>query len=157
MWQILKTEFRYTRDALILAYTIAAIFLVIAVIRDGYGIYNYMWNTTIVCFIFMGITGSSTVNEKRYRYFSTLPVTAEQLTMVMVCTSSWFSLGCVRFGFRIWFSPAKSLHPRSFGQCWQTMRLSFPSWRSSEPTITSVSSRRRSTSALIGTFFSPIP
>jgi len=82
MWQILKTEFRYTRDALIIAYLITAAFFVIALLRDNYGIYNFMWNTTIIYFIFMGITFSVYVNERRYRFFATLPVTPEEITIV---------------------------------------------------------------------------
>jgi hypothetical protein len=82
MWQILKAEFSYTRDALILAYTIAAIVLVLALTVNGWDIYDYMSNTTVVYFILMGILGIGTINEKRYRYLSTLPVSPQELAIV---------------------------------------------------------------------------
>ena len=74
MWQILKAELGYWRDGLILTYTIAAGFLVAAVLIDSWGFYNLMWNTTITYFIFMGIVGGGAFNEKRYRLFNILPV-----------------------------------------------------------------------------------
>src|SRR5215471_8565793 len=73
MWQILKAELSYWRDALILIYLVAAAFLIVAVV-DDWNIYNYMWNTTIIYFVFMGIVGATQINEKRYRYHSTLPI-----------------------------------------------------------------------------------
>lgn len=78
MWQILKAEFRYTSYALIVAYSIAILFLV-AALRGDWGFYNYMWNTTIVYFIFMGLTGTMTFNEKRYRLYSMLPVRPDDI------------------------------------------------------------------------------
>jgi hypothetical protein len=40
-----------------------------------------MWNTTIVYFILMGILGASTFNEKRYRYYTILPVTPQDVAI----------------------------------------------------------------------------
>src|SRR5215831_14809665 len=73
MWQILKAELSYWRDALILIYFIATAFLIVAVVAN-WDIYNYMWNTTTIYFIFMGIVGATQIHEKRYRYHSTLPI-----------------------------------------------------------------------------------
>src|SRR5262249_40925290 len=67
-------ELDYWSDALILTYTIAAGFMVGAILIDGWGFHNLMWNTTITFFIFMGIAASTTFNEKRYRLFNILPV-----------------------------------------------------------------------------------
>ena len=50
MWQILKTEFNYTKDALMFAYTIALLFFIVANLWS-WGIHNFMWNTTITYFI----------------------------------------------------------------------------------------------------------
>src|SRR5262245_752337 len=74
MWQILKAELHYWRDALILLYAIAAVFLVAAVLIDSWGFGSFMWSTTIAYFIFMAIAGADTFNEKRYRLFNILPV-----------------------------------------------------------------------------------
>lgn len=81
MWQILKAEFGYTRDALVITYVIAALFLIPATTLAGWDIYDYMSNTTIVYFIFMGIAGASSINEKRYRYHSMLPVPPQHLAI----------------------------------------------------------------------------
>jgi hypothetical protein len=40
-----------------------------------------MWNTTIAYFILMGITGSLTINEKRYRLLTILPVTPQDVAV----------------------------------------------------------------------------
>jgi hypothetical protein len=81
MWQILKTELNYTRAPLIVGYVIASLFLVAAVVIDDWGFYNYMWNTTIAYFILMGIAGSLTINEKRYRLLAILPVTPQDVAV----------------------------------------------------------------------------
>jgi hypothetical protein len=80
MWKVLKAELQYTRDVLIVVYTIAVLFWVVAIYAD-WAIYNYMWNTTITYFILMGILASVTMNEKRYRFHSALPVTPMQLVI----------------------------------------------------------------------------
>jgi hypothetical protein len=82
MWQILKAEFRYTRDAVIFAYAVAVLFLIAAINIDGWGFYNFMWNTTISYFILMGILGFTTINEKRYRLFTMLPLQPRDIALV---------------------------------------------------------------------------
>jgi len=82
MWPILKAEFRYTRDALILTYTIAVLFLIAAVLIESWGFYNFMWNTTITYFIFMWIVGAAGINEKRYRLYTVLPVQPKEFAVV---------------------------------------------------------------------------
>src|SRR5262245_39346490 len=82
MWRILRAEFRYTRDALIVAYLVAVLFLILAVNVEGWGFYTFMWSTTITYFIYMWITGSATINEKRYRLLSVLPVRPQEVALV---------------------------------------------------------------------------
>src|SRR5262245_3628697 len=92
MWQILKIELRYTRDALIVGYMIAAIFFTLAVVYD-WGVYNYMWSTTMTYFILLGIVGGQAIGEKRYRYYAALPVTPSDIALVDVLYILLLQLG----------------------------------------------------------------
>jgi hypothetical protein len=82
MWQILKTEFDYTKEGLMVGYAIALLFFIGAVIWEDWGISRYMISTAITYFITIGIIGSEGDKEQRTRLHAALPITPRQRAVV---------------------------------------------------------------------------
>jgi len=98
MWQILKTEFSYTKHGLMLAYTIALLIFIVAAFWRSWNIFGYMTHTTINYFITMAILGSEGDKERRTRCYARLPVPPQQTAMV-----DWLYVTLIQLGmFLLW-------------------------------------------------------
>ncbi len=96
MWQILKAEFEYYKTVLLLAYGLALLFLVFALLWLNTGAGALISFTTITYAFACIIVGATHENEKRMRFHSILPVRPVELGMVDVLFVALFHFGmCV--------------------------------------------------------------
>jgi hypothetical protein len=93
MWHILKAELDYTKEGLLIMYTIAILFFIAAALWHDWDVFGYMANTAITYFIVMGIIGSESDKEKRIRYYARLPVAPPQLGLVDLIYVTLLQLG----------------------------------------------------------------
>ncbi len=114
MWHILKTELDYTKEGLMFAYAITALFFIAAAYWESWDIFGFMANTTITYFIAMAILGSEAGGEKRTRFLAGLPISPLQFAMVDLLYVTLFQLGMVLFWIGLLLFKPEETTPRTF-------------------------------------------
>jgi hypothetical protein len=114
MWQILKAELDYTKEGLMFAYAITALFFVAAAYWESWNIFGFMANTTITYFIAMGILGSEADAEKRTRFLAGLPMTPHQLAIIDLLYVTLVQLGMVLFWTSLLLFKPEGTTPQTF-------------------------------------------
>jgi hypothetical protein len=114
MWHILKTELDYTKEGLMFAYAITALFFMAAAYWESWNIFSFMSSTTITYFITMAILGSEADGEKRTRFLAGLPTTPRQLAMVDLVYVTLVQLGMVLFWIGLLLFKSEEAIPRTF-------------------------------------------
>lgn len=84
MWRIFKAELRYNISGLMIGFIIVSLFFLATFIWDNMNLYTFIINSSISCFIMIGIVGSETDKEKRDRLYTLLPNTIREV--------AWFRL-----------------------------------------------------------------
>lgn len=98
MWQILKTEFSYTKNWLLIVYAIALAFFMLAAYWENWNIFEYTRITALTYFIAMGVAGSEGDKEKRTRCYASLPITPRQIALIDFLYITFVQLGM----FALW-------------------------------------------------------
>jgi hypothetical protein len=91
----LEAELGYTKHGLTVAYSISVAVLVAVLKWNFMDIFGFAWHTTINLFIWLAIFGNQSDSEKRYRLYSSLPVSPRKLAVQDLVYVGLFHAGMV--------------------------------------------------------------
>ena len=103
MWQILKAEIRYNIAGLIIGYSIISLFFLATLIWESMNLFSFIINSSVACFIMIGIIGSETDKEKRDRLYTLLPNSVRDVGWSRLLFLVFFQVVVLTLWFVIYF------------------------------------------------------